>query len=95
MGSGESERRKDPPDKTDELKEVEDRPDEQDEDRMKTNKTGTGEEMAGAVGRQLKATYGKLLKEPVPKRFLDLLDQLEQRNSGARQARSEKGNGEN
>ncbi|MGD9715231.1 MAG: NepR family anti-sigma factor, partial [Thermomicrobiales bacterium] len=33
--------------------------------------------------------------EPVPKRFLDLLDQLEAKGSGAHHARSENGKGEN
>ena len=29
------------------------------------------------IGRHLKAIYGDVLKQPIPERFLDLLDQLE------------------
>lgn len=35
------------------------------------------EQMTSAIGRQLKENYGKLLREPVPQKFLDLLDELE------------------
>jgi hypothetical protein len=39
------------------------------------------EQLASAIGRQLKENYGKLLREPVPQRFLDLLDELEAKTS--------------
>lgn len=34
------------------------------------------DQVVDAIGRQLKASYDKLLAEPVPDRFLELLNQL-------------------
>ncbi len=36
-----------------------------------------GEHAGDALGDQLKETYGRLLKDPVPQKFLDLLQQLD------------------
>ena len=44
---------------------------------MGINDDRGGEQTAAAIGRQLKSTYGKLLAEPVPQKFLDLLSELE------------------
>ena len=37
--------------------------------------------VAGALGPQLKSSYARLLAEPVPRRFLELLEKLEARAS--------------
>ena len=46
----------------------------------------------GHIGRQLKAVYDDVLKQPIPDRFLDLLSQLEEKTGGkARDAGDEGG----
>lgn len=42
------------------------------------NEGPTGIEASDALGRQLKKVYGKLLNEPVPDKFFDLLRRLDQ-----------------
>jgi Anti-sigma factor NepR len=36
------------------------------------------ERAVDAVGQRIKASYGRLLQEPVPDRFLELLEELEE-----------------
>jgi hypothetical protein len=39
-------------------------------------------ELQAFIGRQLQATYDEVLNEPVPDRFLELLQELEQDKAG-------------
>ena len=41
------------------------------------------DQVVDAIGRQLKASYDKLLAEPVPDRFFELLDQLGRQDASA------------
>lgn len=46
---------------------------------------------ADAIARQLKATYGRLLSEPVPDKLLDLLDKLGGDKALAEESAKDKG----
>lgn len=46
---------------------------------------------ADAIARQLKSTYGKLLSEPVPDKFLDLLEKLGSDKAQAEKSPTDKG----
>jgi hypothetical protein len=64
-------------------------------DREKAGKNafagGAESEVADAIGRQLKSTYGKLLSEPIPEKFLDLLEKLEAEDAPPEFSGKEKG----
>ena len=52
------------------------------------NEGPTGVEASDALGRQLKKVYGRLLNEPVPDKFFDLLRRLDQHATPAPNAGS-------
>ena len=44
---------------------------------------GPAADIQGYIGRQLRAAYDDVAKQPVPERFLDLMRQIEQRTETA------------
>ncbi|MEO1280481.1 MAG: NepR family anti-sigma factor [Pseudomonadota bacterium] len=63
--------------------------------KLKTNREANApsapplpDEAVDAVSKKLKSDYGKLLSEPVPDRFLELLNQLDQKPAESAQAQS-------
>lgn len=52
------------------------------------NEAPSGLEASDALGRQLKKVYGKLLNEPVPDKFFDLLRRLDHHPTPAPKAES-------
>ncbi len=51
----------------------------------------SGMEASDALGRQLKKVYGKLLSEPVPDKFFELLKKLDQIPPGGKPDSGSKG----